>query len=545
MPAPAANAASANSASADGIVELTADLSGSPYYSPAMAPVSRSGRHWRLKDIAVLWISMSACIPTYMLASGLINGGMNWWQAVLTIFLGNVIVLIPMVLNAHAGTKYGIPFPVYCRASFGILGANVPALLRALVACGWFGIQSWIGGDALYRICASFFPSWEQLPKLFVDANIQNSGVNAAELGCFFAFWLLNMLVIYKGIESIRILLNIKAPLLIFLGLVLLFWAYHTAGGFGEMLSQESKFAPGQQKAGQFWGFFIIALTGNVGFWATLALNIPDFTRYSRSQRDQVLGQMLGLPTTMGLYSFIGVAVTSAALVIYSNLPQSQKDQLWNPVYLLSLFDNPSVAQQTIWTRATLIFAMCALMLATLATNIAANVVSPANDFAHLWPRVISFRIGGFITGVIGILIQPWHILANASIYIDKWLVGYSSLLGAVGGVLIADYFVIRGTQLDQAGLYQKDGPYWYTGGFNPRALVALVVGIGLCAPGFLAQVGKLALQSDTNADSSLTRIPDFWGHLYGYAWFTSFGVAFVLYVVLTKTTAKSQPSAH
>jgi NCS1 family nucleobase:cation symporter-1 len=545
MPAPAANAASAASASADGIVELAADLSGSPYYSLAMAPVSRSGRHWGLKDIAVLWISMSACIPTYMLASGLIHGGMNWWQAVLTIFLGNVIVLIPMVLNAHAGTKYGIPFPVYCRASFGILGANVPALLRALVACGWFGIQSWIGGDALYRIFVSFFPSWEQLPRFFVDAEVSNSGVNAAELGCFFAFWLLNMLVIYKGIESIRILLNIKAPLLIILGLVLLFWAYRAAGGFGEMLSQESKFGPGQAKEGKFWPFFIISLTGNVGFWATLALNIPDFTRYAKSQRDQVLGQVLGLPTTMGLYSFIGVAVTSAALVIYGNLPQAQKDQLWNPVYLLSLFDNPSVAQQTIWTRATLIFAMCALMLATLATNIAANVVSPANDFAHLWPRVISFRIGGFITGVIGILIQPWHLLANASVYIDKWLVGYSSLLGAVGGVLIADYCVIRHTQLNQAGLYRKDGPYWYTGGFNPRALIALAVGIGLCVPGFLVELGKMAIESNEKADPSLTRIPDFWGHLYSYAWFTSFVVAFVLYAVLMKMSAKSQPSSH
>ena len=482
-----------------------------------MAPVPRAGRRWGMKDIAVLWISMSACIPTYMLASGLIDQGMNWWQAVFTIFLGNVIVLIPMVLNAHAGTKYGIPFPVYCRAAFGIRGANVPALLRALVACGWFGIQTWIGGEAIYVIMGTFFPSWTRMGALpFV-------GINIAQLGCFLFFWLINMLVIYKGIESIRILLNIKAPLLIALGLALLGWAYYQAGGFGDMLSRPSLFAPGQSKEGQFWGYFVLALTGNVSFWATLALNIPDFSRYARSQRDQVIGQISGLPTTMGLYSFIGVAVTSAAFVIYADLPPDEKNKLWNPVFLLSLFENPVI----------LIVAMLALTIATLATNIAANVVSPANDFAHLWPRRISFRVGGFITGTIGILIQPWRLLENASVYIDKWMVGYSLLLGAVGGVLIADYIVLRRTQLDQAGLYVKDGPYWYKGGFNPWALVALALGIGLCVPGFLVAVGVLGVVGDTSAPSNLPAVPEFLANLYSYAWFASFGVAFAAYVLL------------
>ncbi|HEX6963685.1 MAG TPA: NCS1 family nucleobase:cation symporter-1, partial [Lacipirellula sp.] len=444
-------AASASNAGDDGIVELQDDLSGSPYYSPDMAPTTRAQRRWGMKDLAVLWISMSACIPTYMLASSLIDGGMNWRQAVLTIFLGNVIVLIPMVLNAHAGTKYGIPFPVYCRASFGILGANVPALLRALVACGWFGIQTWIGGEAIYRLLLEFNDFWANLPPLF-------SGINAAQLACFFAFWLINMAVIYMGIESIRLLLNIKAPLLIVLGLALLAWAYNAAGGFGEMLTRPSQFAAGGEKAGQFWNFFVVALTANVSFWATLALNIPDFSRYARSQRDQIVGQALGLPTTMGLYSFIGVAVTSAAMVIYSHLPAEQQKQLWDPVFLLSLFEN----------RAVLVIAMISLAIATLATNIAANVVSPANDFAHLWPRAISFRIGGLITGVIGILLQPWRLVAEADVYIGKWLVGYSLLLGAVGGVLIADYIVLRRARLDLAGLYRKTGPYWYVSGVNP-----------------------------------------------------------------------------
>src|SRR5262245_10809565 len=212
------------------IVELTTDVSGSPYYNRDMAPTTRAQRKWGLWDMAALWVSMSACIPTYMLASGMIKEGMNWWQAVITIFLGNVIVLIPMVLNAHAGTRYGIPFPVYCRSSFGILGANIPALLRAMVACGWFGIQTWIGGDAFYTILTIYRPAFEQLPKF--------AGINAAQFACFMFFWLINMFVIYKGINSIRILLNIKAPLLIALGLLLLVWAYNKANGFGPILSQ-------------------------------------------------------------------------------------------------------------------------------------------------------------------------------------------------------------------------------------------------------------------------------------------------------------------
>ncbi len=367
----------------------------SPFNNHDLSPVRVGDRKWGTKDIAALWISMSACVPTYMLASSVIAEGMSWWQAVLTIFLGNTIVLLPMVLNAHAGTKYGIPFPVYCRPAFGMLGANVPAILRALVACGWFGIQAWIGGWAIYKILTVWIPSWDKL------ASLPLLGINLPQLVCFLAFWAVNMLVIYKGIESIRILLNIKAPLLIVLGLALLYWAYSRAGGFGPMLDKPSAFDAGQPKAGQFWKFFVPALTGMVGFWATLSLNIPDFTRYARSQRDQAVGQALGLPTTMGLFAFIGVAVTSATVVIYG-------ETIWDPVILITRFKNPVL----------LVVALGALVVATLATNIAANVVSPANDFANIAPQKISFRTGGLITGVIGILIQPWRLVSDPTGYI-------------------------------------------------------------------------------------------------------------------------------
>ncbi|MFM2295993.1 MAG: hypothetical protein RLZZ350_2406 [Verrucomicrobiota bacterium] len=478
--------------------ELAAQVGASPLYNHDLAPVPEAERTWAVGSYAALWISMSACIPTYMLASSLIGGGMNWWQAVLTIFLGNLIVLVPMILNAHAGTKYGIPFPVYCRAAFGTYGANVPAVLRALVACGWFGIQTWIGGDAIYKILGVFFPA------MLGGAALPGLGISATHLGCFLFFWGINMWVIYRGINTIRFLLNIKAPLLIALGLLLLYWAWRKAGGFGPMLSQPSAFEVGQPQAGKFWGYFFPALTGMIGFWATLSLNIPDFSRYARSQRDQVLGQVLGLPLTMALYAFIGVAVTSATTVIF-------KETLWNPVDVLTRFNSPVV----------LVIAMVSLCIATLATNIAANVVSPANDFAHLAPKRISFRAGGYLTGVMGVLMMPWKLVADPSGYIFTWLIAYSALLGPIGGILIADYFVWRRRELNLVALYQAEGEYKFTRGYSVVALVALVLGALPALPGFLVQVKAL----DT------TSVPPLLAECYHYAWFIGFAVAFVVYL--------------
>ena len=483
-------------------VEVSIEIEHSTLYNKDLAPVPRLRRTWRFGSFAALWISMSACIPTYMLASSLIGGGMNWSQAILTIFLGNLIVVIPMILNAHAGTRYGIPFPVFCRASFGVRGANVPALMRAFVACGWFGIQTWIGGAAIYKILGVFFPG-------MIDPNAAKFlGITFAEFVCFMFFWGINMFVVYKGIESIRFLLNIKAPLLIALGLLLLAWAYKNAGGFGPILAQPSAFDQGQPQAGKFWAFFVPSLTGMIGFWATLSLNIPDFSRYARSQRDQIVGQALGLPLTMALYSFIGVAVTSATTIIYGKT-------IWDPVDVLTHFQNPIV----------LVIAMFALCLATLATNIAANVVSPANDFAHLAPRKISFRLGGLITGIVGVLMMPWKLVADPSGYIFTWLVGYSALLGPIGGIMIADYFVLRHRRLDVDALYQHEGEYSYTKGFSIAALVSLGIAILPNLPGFLVTVRLI----------DAATVPQFFVTLYSYAWFVGCAIAFTLYLLLRR----------
>src|SRR5271154_6599483 len=351
-------------------------------YNADLAPIPPEKRSWTTYNYASLWVAMSVCIPTYMLASGLIAGGMNWYQAVLAVLLGNLIVLIPMLLNAHAGTRYGIPFPVFVRASFGVRGANIPAVLRALVAWGWFGIQAWIGGQAIFSMLRIVIPTAASVPGM--------------EAICFLAFWAINMFVVWRGIETIKFLQGIGAPFMLAVGLILLFWISRKAGGLGPVLHTPSKFHTNTE----FIHFFIPALTGMVGFWATVALNIPDFTRYAKSQRDQIVGQALGLPTAMTLYSFIGVAVTSASAVIFG-------EPIWDPVVLLGRFNQPTVA----------IIALFALLLATLNTNVAANVVSPSNDFSNLRPRSISFRTGGLITGLLGVAMMPWKLMSDFSHY--------------------------------------------------------------------------------------------------------------------------------
>ena len=458
----------------------------STLYNEDLAPIPASRRSWSTYNYAALWIAMSVNIPTYMLASGMIAGGMSWRQAIFTVFLGNMLVLAPMLLNAHAGAKYGIPFPVFTRASFGVLGANVPAILRALVACGWFGIQTWIGGEAINTMIVALVPSWRDYA--------------AGVWICFAGFWLLHVIVIMCGIRTIKLLQGITAPFLLVIGVALLAWAVVKAGGFGTMLAAPSKF----QTFREFFHFFIPSLTGVVGFWATVALNIPDFTRYARSQHSQMLGQALGLPTTMTLYSFIGVAVTSATAIIFGQA-------IWDPVQVLAHLGNP----------IAVVIAMLALLLATLNVNVAANLVSPSNDFSNLSPRLISFRTGGLITCVVGVAVfQPWKLLANYSNYIFGWLLGYSGFLGPIAGVMICDYFIVRKKILLVEDLYLRQGFYEFSRGINGRAMAALIAGAGLAFIGLVVPSMRA---------------------LYDYAWFVGFGTSFVVYWGLMRTPQASK----
>jgi NCS1 family nucleobase:cation symporter-1 len=417
---------------------------------------------------------------------------MTWWQAMLTILLGNAIVLVPMILNAHAGTKYGVSFPVLCRASFGVRGANVPAILRALVACGWFGIQTWIGGLALDTLLLAAWPGW--------------SGVPAHVAIAFGVFWLVQVAIIVNGLEGIKKLEGWSAPLLLAGGALLLGWAVVRGGGFVRILSESTRL---QTSHAPFWQLFPAALTANVGYWATLSLNIPDFTRYAQSQRSQALGQALGLPATMTAFAFIGVAVTSATMVLFG-------EAIWDPVVLIARIGSPPV----------IIFGALVIMLAQLTTNMAANVVSPANDFSSLAPRRINYVAGGLITAAIGIVMMPWKLYADAASYIFTWLLGYSSLMGAIGGILIADYWLLRGRSLELAELFKVEGRYAYRNGVNPRAMWALVLAVVPVVPGFL----RAATTPGGQVPS-----PNWFDTLYTYAWFVTFALSALLYLAMSR----------
>lgn len=581
-----------------GLHELSIDVSDSPVANEDIVPVPVRERSWDWWHIACLWVGMSVCIPTYMLAAGLMSSGMSYKQAIATILFGNAIVLIPMVLNAHAGTKYGIPFPVLIRTSFGISGAHIPAILRSLVACGWFGIQTWIGGFALYVMVKVAWPGIETLGGGVCKNLI---GINLGQFLSFLAFWALHMIIVWAGVDSIKKVEAWAAPILIVIGIALGVWAYRSGGGLIEVLEESNHFThpavvalsepsgdlrlkldllkdrsgkyrtekmkvalgedeagakrilsmaketdptnevvlpgnagvkyvavelrrgsdttvltakvtPASAPLGNWWlTVFLPLLTAMVGYWATLSLNIPDFTRYARSQKDQFIGQALGLPTTMTGYAFVGILATCASLIVFPDILVAAQAP-WDPVQLLARFKSPVI----------LLVSMFGLALATISTNIAANVVAPAVGFSNLWPQKITFKMGGYITGIIGIVMMPWKLLATAGSYIFTWLIGYSALLGGIAGVMIADYYLLRKTRIDLLELYRPEGKYR---GFNWCGIIAFLLGVIPNVPGFLAQVDLIDKKS----------IPEIFNQIYTYAWFVSFFIALISYSLMAR----------
>lgn len=468
------------------------------YYNENIAPTSTKLRTWKAKDFTVLWVSLSATVVTYMCGSTLLARGMLWWEALITVFCGTLITLIPILLNSHVGAKYGISFPVYCRASFGLRGANIPVVLRALVACGWFGIVCWIGAQAFYKTIIIFFPSIDKA------SIIPFLGINFAQCICFAIFWSLHGIALSKGMSSVKMLLNIKAPLLILAGCILLFWSVPYINTKSLELVGVDGAPLHAIRETSFWKLFPSSLTSIIASWAALSLNISDFSRFSFSQKSHVIGQTIGLPLTMTFFSFVGIAVGTATLALYGTV-------IWDPVDLLSKFSNVFV----------LMFGLITIIIASLTTNVAANLVSSANDFSNLWPSKISFKTGGYITMVLAIFIQPWKILADPKGYVFSWLLAYCCLFGAIGGILIADYYLIRKKEIDAEQLYIKGGKYWYKHGFNIKSIIAFVCGVVPCVPGFLNSV-------------DLIKTTNFFIDLYDYSWFIGFIISFVIYSILS-----------
>ena len=473
-------------------------------YNEDLAPTTPSQRTWVWYHYAALWVGMVMCIPSYTLAAGLIDQGMSPWQAVATVLVGNLIVLAPMLLIGHAGAKYGIPYAVLVRSSFGTRGARLPALLRAVVACGWYGIQTWFGGLAIYSLLNILTGN------ALVGDPLPVLGINFSQWLCFLAFWILQLYFVVHGTESIRWLESFSAPIKIAMCLALVWWAMDRAGGFGAMMGQPSQFVAGGAKAGQFWSVFWPSLTAMVGFWATLALNIPDFTRFARSQRDQVIGQAIGLPLPMGLLALVSVIVTSATVVIYGKA-------IWDPVDLSGRFTGIGVG-----------IALLILTIDTMSCNLAANLVGPAYDFASLAPKRISYKAGGLITAFIALFACPWKILESTNGYIFTWLIGYSALLGPVAGIMLVDYYWLRDTRLDVAQLFAERGDYSYRGGWNRAAVIALVLGVLPNLPGFLHAAFPAAFAN----------VPTFFQAIYTYAWFAGLAISAIIYALLMRRSA-------
>eukprot|EP00735_Rhodelphis_limneticus_P004246 TRINITY_DN15816_c0_g1::TRINITY_DN15816_c0_g1_i1::g.25610::m.25610 TRINITY_DN15816_c0_g1::TRINITY_DN15816_c0_g1_i1::g.25610 ORF type:complete len:587 (+),score=99.76,sp/Q9LZD0/NCS1_ARATH/50.42/1e-146,Transp_cyt_pur/PF02133.10/2.7e-101 TRINITY_DN15816_c0_g1_i1:41-1762(+) len=478
-----------------------------------LAPTLASARSFSTLDVAALWIGIVICIPTFMLSGSLVALGMNWWQAILTVGLANTLVLFPMFMNGHPGTKYGIPFPVLARSSFGIRGAHIPSLLRALVGVGWFGIQTWVGGAALLQFIDAFCRG--VLTTGAIAMPLPLLGISLPEFAAFMAFWFMQVYVLLYGMDAICTLEKYCAPVLVGTGLLLLGWAWNAAGGMSSMLSIQSQFSPGMPKAGMFWPAFISGLTANFGYWATLSLNIPDFTRFCKSQKDQIVGQALGLPTSMILFAFIGVAVTSATSVIFGET-----------------ISDPSVIVSRIGSGWVSVLSIGILLVATLTTNIAANIVAPTNALMSLSPTLFNFKRAVLVTCSLAVLLMPWKLMQSTNGFIFTWLIGYSALLGPIGGILGADYFMLKNRTLDLPALYRKSGPYWYSNGYNYAALWALVLGVLPNIPGFLHTVGFVS------------HVPAIFLSLYSCAWLVGFLVSATSYYVMMKTThAQVSPS--
>jgi NCS1 family nucleobase:cation symporter-1 len=485
---------------------VTVQHAASPHlWNEDLAPTTPAQRTWRWYHFAALWVGMVMCIPAYTLSASLIEGGMSGYQAVLTVFLANAIVLLPMLLIGHAGTKYGIPYAVLARASFGTSGARLPALMRAIVACGWYGIQTWFGGSMIYTLLGVLLGHDASQP--LGGDKLAGLGINGAQLACFLAFWAIQFYYIVHGMDAIRKLETWTAPLKILICFVLLGWAHNKAGGFGPLLDAPSQFVAGGKKAGQFWSVFWPSLTAMVGFWATLALNIPDFTRFAKTQRDQVVGQSVGLPLPMGLLAALAVIVTSATVVLYGKA-------IWDPVDLASRM-----------TGAAVLIALIVLLVDTVSVNLAANLVGPAYDFSALAPRLISYKAGGYLTAAIALVMMPWKILETTQGYIFTWLIGYSALLGPIAGILIVDYYFVRKTRLDVAQLYRADGVYSYANGWNMVAVAAFVAGVLPNIPGFLNAAFPAAFPN----------VGEGFKLLYTYAWFVGIAISALVYGILMR----------
>jgi NCS1 family nucleobase:cation symporter-1 len=508
----------------DGKHELSGELQRSQLYNKDLAPTPARLRNWGLYSFLAFWIGCCVVIPSWSLANIGLVFGFDPLTSIMVVILGNAIVTVPLLLNSHVGAKYGIPFPVFVRASFGTWGANIAALLRGIVACGWFGIESWLGGYAMYVLLTILFPQLADTATINLGPVILPGLMQTVMFLVFLVIqvWIAIAAPPWKGSRAIKTMFDWSAPFL--LAFTLFLFVYLGAKvGFDKMLS--FSLSPDKPLGGGFYFWFLL-LNINVGFWATMALNISDVTRFAKDQTRQMIGQAVGLIGTMAFFSAMGVFVTAGGVLAY---PQTRADtanqaatatNLWNPINLFAQLNADLGA-------VIIVFALVFVVLAQLSTNVGANVIAPANDFQNLAPKRLNWTAGVLITAILGTIIQPWNLFFNAMTYAVNWLSGYGAFLGAIGGIMIADYWLLRHQKLNLLELYRENGVYSYRNGWgvNPYAIIALLIGILPPVIGWLHVIGWFI------------NIPGYAGSWLDWlqtgSWFWSFFTSLISYYVL------------
>jgi NCS1 family nucleobase:cation symporter-1 len=493
--------------------EATASLASSKYFNNDIRPTVQAERTWGTYNISMLWVGMSICIPSFMMASGLVGMGLSVWASVFNVVLGNVLILIPIQLNSYVGTKYGISFPVFSRLTFGMKGAHIASVSRAITACGWCAVQCGLGGTAIMFCVQAFVPSLDISTPVCVWVG-------------FLLFLFMTWLLTAFGEKIIRVFEAIGSPVLIVMSIGLLIWAFVIAGNAGYSVGDvfSTNITSGDTAAtrGGAFAVFLIGLTNNIGFWATMALNIPDFSRYAKNQKAQFRGQLYGMPIMMAVCAVIGAVYAQATFLADIT---GNRVALFSPVDALAYIGTPGTVSHSI----LLLVLGIGVIIATLTTNIAANVVAPGNGFSNLSPKRISYFWGVTIACVIAVVYQ--FLLTSSDTLsgaMFTFLNIYGGILAPFAAILIIDYWVHKKQRVEVIDLYREgsDTRYYYQGGFNSAAIIAWIA--GAFVPTLYSIVATAAPSSAFVQNAVLYYI-----NINSYLW--AFLVAFIVYLLIGK----------
>jgi NCS1 family nucleobase:cation symporter-1 len=429
-----------------------------------MDPVLPKDRTWGTWDYIAYWISDATNAAVWQLASSMLAVGLSWRQALPAIAVGNVIIASAILLNGTIGARLHVAFPVINRSSFGFWLSYFSVISRVVLSMFWFGIQTFTGSECVYQMLKAIWPSVARIPNRLPES----SNITTVGLMCYFIYWVIQFPLLLVSPKNIRHLFTLKGIFVPFAWLAILIWSF-------VKVPARTSFAPLHASASgsAFSWAWLSALNSALGIYATLAVNIPDFTRYAKNEKAQYV-QLAIIPVAFTLIGFVGIAVTLAGAQLYGEI-------LWDPLRLIDKWDN----------RAGAFFASFSFILATIGTNISANSISAANDMTVLFPNYINIRRGQIICAIVGGWVMcPWEILASAPGFLS-FMSGYTVFLGPFAGIMVVDYWAVHRGNVDVPAMYDPNGRYRYWKGINWRAAVALLFSITPTLPGLIHDINK------------------------------------------------------